>query len=1078
MLVVLGSGTLLAAQVQTDLDQGVDARLKETELQRQQESPPLKFNEFKLPKDLPLEIPKGAEISPDLSKLTIPEDMDISIPNDLDLSNLDFELPQDFDLQLPEGTVFSPPGLDLPNGGTIKLPDGREFKLPPGSHLDLPPEVVQRLLDQGLPAGTLAKARDMRIAGLPPDLQAQLDPPQFNGGGRMRLPAGTEITLPDGQRFPFAPGILAAAARYLLPAGTTFDIPVEGDAIRSDLPVPRPNDARQVVAKDTGTGARVGVDTEITGLPSRVRKGEPVTVTGYVREFGSGAPIAGAPVDIFMNETKRAPGVLVGQGVSDARGNFRITLDLPTDKPAREYQLVNHAAAFIDANGRRYADGWGDPPFATFASTNITLELPEKDGLGATTAIAGVLVDHTSAPVVGVPVAVSVDGVVVARPNTNAQGRYLLSYSFTAGRHNVEARFVGTSSYEASNVATGSILIEDFAIEIAPVLRGAPGDTITFSGRVLGKGAAAPERTVTLTGLFGTPTIRMLSDSTGSFSYSFTTSTNQAPGAYILTYALPDHNVVKRQTLELTLAGRLSLNTPTLWDVEEPLPVGVSLVTAAGARPISGQPIRLTLAGPGGTSDANLVTDASGSAAVMMHALRAAPGTYTLTARLANPNAYFDAPAVSSSVTMGRFEVEWTLPQSVVRGEDAAGTATLRFADRALANTAITLDFFGLRQLTTDAQGRATWTSVIPTSAALGTATITLQALDHPLRSTTTQVVAVPKLDIDAPESYRIGRPVDASILLTDDLGEPIRNSRVTLAVKGLGTGEVKTVTTDASGRWQGALNTTRDGGNLTLSARFDPTGPYLAADKTEIMSATTTLVSAKTLPWILPLVGLALAGGAGATWYAIKKRPRKPTAPDPAAGAAPVLLARHAPDFDARPAIPEDEPQVWGVGEPLAFRMHNRGREGAFDLSWNGGSERLRLDAGAETAATLRFDNEGDATIVARRDGAPDMDPAETRLRIVDYRKETAREFDLFLDRAQGVDATLTRKSTPREIVWTLEGRLGPDARPHLDEVALVMEVTNYSHYDVKREHYLRFVRASRALDPFFTPPAPEPGA
>jgi hypothetical protein len=38
---------------------------------------------------------------------------------------------------------------------------------------------------------------------------------------------------------------------------------------------------------------------------------------------------------------------------------------------------------------------------------------------------------------------------------------------------------------------------------------------------------------------------------------------------------------------------------------------------------------------------------------------------------------------------------------------------------------------------------------------------------------------------------------------------------------------------------------------------------------------------------------------------------------------------------------------------------------------------------------------------------------------------------------------------------------------------MALAVEITNYSHHAIDRADYLRFVRASRALDPFLAPAA-----
>ncbi|HET6403366.1 MAG TPA: hypothetical protein VFH78_01860 [Candidatus Thermoplasmatota archaeon] len=1066
-LTVLGGGTLLAAQVQTDLEQGVQARAQE--LRRADETPPLKLNEFKLPGDLPLEIPQGSTLSPDLSKLTLLRDLDVQLPSDLDLSGLQFELPQDFTLELPEGSLFSPPGLQLPEGATIRLPDGRAFQIPPGSNLDLPPEVIDRLRQQGITPGTLDGHRRVDVRGLPPELTASLDPPQFDGAGRMTLPAGTQITLPPGRQFPYAAGVLPYAARYLLPEGTRLDLPFSAENPGSGVfPVPRPNTRSQLVSPDARPAQVIAVETEITSLPARVRKGEPMTVSGYVRDL-AGRPVAGAPVDIFMNETKRAPGVLVGQGQSDGSGTFVITLTLPTDKPAREYQLVNHALGFTDRSGRTYGDAWGDPPFTTYATTTLRLELPARDGLGASTPVTGTLVDNTGAPVIGVPVSISVDGTVVSRPVTNAQGRFATTHVFPAGTHRVEARFLGTTNYDAS-VIRGDITIEDYAIEVAPILRAKPGDSIVLSGRTLGMGAVAPERTVRVE--FLGEKLTLVSDSTGRFSHTYASSASTSPGLYTVRYTLPEHNVEKTQMLELNLTGRIGLDAPTTWDVEAPLPVRVTLTTTAGA-PIVGQNVRLLLSGPGGTSETLVKTDADGRASVDLSALRPMAGTYTLTARVAN-NPYLDAPTASTTLTLGLFEVLWSVPSNVIRGEDASGAATVRFAGRPLAGAAVTLDLFGQRQLVTDGAGRVTWTMRVPESAALGERTLSLHAPDHPTRTTITTVLAVPDLRIETGSTFTPGAPANVKLKLYDDKGAPLRDREITLtthAPEGIARTVVRT---NAAGEWQGPLNLSSQAGNVTLAAQFAGTTPYLGADSVHTMSAAAPTPVAQR-GWLTPalVVGLAALAGGGA-WVAAKRLPRRAApASAVAAAAAPLAPTLQAADFEARLGIPESEPRVWGVGEPLALHVRNRGRAGPVEVAWEGGSTRVTLAEGADASTTLTFPHEGDVRLVARRAGETAMEEVALDVRIVDYRKETAREFDLFLEKAQALDPSLTRRSTPREIGWTLAGRMGADAAADLDEIALVMEVTNYSHYAVHREHYLRFVRAARALDARFERPA-----
>jgi hypothetical protein len=802
-----------------------------------------------------------------------------------------------------------------------------------------------------------------------------------------------------------------------------------------------------------------------------------VTVSGYVREAATGRPITGAPVDVFMNESKRAPGVLVGQGASDARGVFTIKLSLPNDKPAREYQLVNHAVAFVDGTGHAYGDGWGDPPFTTVASTTLTMSLPARDGLGAATNINGTLVDKTGPGVSSATVVVYVDNTVVSRPVTDSAGRWQIQYTFPSGSHAVEARFAGTSYYDPSNIARATISIDDYAIEIAPTLRAKPGEGLQLSGRVLGKGAAAPDRLVTIDGPFGNPTVSLRSDAAGRFSYSFSTSASQPPGTYVLTYRLPDHNVTKTQRVELNITGRIALSAPDTWDVEVPLPVAITLQTSAGV-PLAGQSVRLSLAGPGGARDITVVTDAAGGAAPDLAPLRATAGSYTISARVLNaPN--LEAPAVTQSLNLGTFDIRWSLPQTAQRGAPLFGNTTVSFGGRPFAGQTVTIDAFGSQQVTTDSQGVARWRAAVPTVAKPGTHSLTLQALDHPMRNASIDVVSIPKLTFDAPDVMEAGVPPQASLTLTDDQGDPIRNSAITItAVSGGGVNRT-VVTTDARGHWSGPVNVSAsEGSNVTLSARFDRSGSFLAAEGVQTMSVVAPTTRA-TSPNLWPLVALSaivVAGGGCTTWWWLaRRRTHRVPVIETAASAALAATAPRPGELDIHFAIPPGEPSVWGMGDPIELIAHNNGVAGSFELAWPGGSSVIALGESTEARTALTFPQEGDITLSAQRQGGS-FTPNATSLRIVDYRKETAREFDLFLDKARTLDASLTRRSTPREIVWTLAGRLGAESEPLLDEVALVMEVTNYSQYEVKREHYLRFVAAARRLDGFFTPAAPLP--
>lgn len=1081
ILLVLAGGTVLVAQVEGDLNANLDSPIEPTPIES--DSPqPLKLKDFKLPSDLKVDLPPGTDISPDLSKLTLPEDMDIQLPKDLDLSGLNFDLPEDFDFQLPEGTQFDGSKLKLPEGATIKLPDGSEWTIPPGTSLDIPPELARRLLDQGLPLGTLPRDFTLPLRDLPPGLDVGVTPPDLgSAGGSLHLPKGTEIRLPPGVTFPsrLDARALAFGLSYLLPAGTQLDIPF-GPATGTGggaFPLPKPDapPSSQPGPAPPLSGGGVPVDTEIDTLPASVPKGQPFKVEGYVRERATGKPVAGAPVDVFLNETKAAPGVLVGSGATGTSGRFAVTVTIPSDKPARQYQLVNHAGAFSAANGVAYDEGWGDPPIYTYTTTNVTLSLPGRTSVGAQTPIQGRLTDGTGAGVPNVVVNLYVNGHLILQPRTAADGAYATTYAFSGtGVQNVEAFFPGQSPYYgASNHEQRAISVdEEITIEVPAKLSAQRGTALTVSGRVVSGLSPLVDTDVQVSVPFANAFV-VRTDGQGRFSSSVSIPVAQSLGSYAITYRLPSQGGSQTQALEVYERGTLRLDAPARAVLS---PAGVTIqvgLTDPRGQPLGSQFVVVTMSGPTGAYDSRKATDASGVASLVV-GQRATAGTYTLTVN-PSPTGFVRASPVNATMKLGVLDADWDLPDKVVRGHAVTVGVTLRLAGEPLAEEPVRLDFVDDRVGVTDAQGRVSWTLEVPRDTPVGPAKAVLTPERFTLTPFTseTRVVALPALTVEAPDEYEAAKGFIANVTLQDDLQNPIPRELVRVSMRAGNWTREQSLLTDGNGRLSVALNTTgAPRANLTLTATHVASANYLEAEASRTLSvkaADVTIRNDSVLPWLLPALGLALVGAAGGgVWWWQKKRARPVRVEVQGPPPIPIATMVRAADFEMDVAITKGEPLVWGVHEALEVGVRSRGppRPGSVILLEGQGSRaQLILDAEGHAQATLVPDTEGDLVLRARRQDDASGAVVEMTIRIVDYRKAVAEEFDHVLDQAKSLVPSVTRQSTPREVQYLLGAYLGEAAEAPLEQMAVTLEVTNYSRSPVSRRDYLRFLDAARRV-------------
>jgi hypothetical protein len=313
---------------------------------------------------------------------------------------------------------------------------------------------------------------------------------------------------------------------------------------------------------------------------------------------------------------------------------------------------------------------------------------------------------------------------------------------------------------------------------------------------------------------------------------------------------------------------------------------------------------------------------------------------------------------------------------------------------------------------------------------------------------------------------------------------------------------------------------------NWSLPASSLPHGPYnlvatAQATPNSLASAplTETIQTVKTTgapnPWLsfVNLAGLAavtvLVAAGGAYWF-VRTR-RVPAAAAPAAltvAATRVLGTKGTPSVDLSIAeIEPDLPPVWGAGEPFTLQVRAErppppaakatapragsanaaeGPAGGDDgapteqkpaplenarvlIETPAGREEARLDEAGRCSVALRGPK-GEFPIHLRiePDAADGLGPATVTfpIRLVSYQDEIGREFDGVVERGTLLAPKLGRSTTPRELQWALQEKFSSGALPALEELASVVERSNYAPAEVGRAEYVRMVRARMTLD------------
>lgn len=525
--------------------------------------------------------------------------------------------------------------------------------------------------------------------------------------------------------------------------------------------------------------------------------------------------------------------------------------------------------------------------------------------------------------------------------------------------------------------------------------------------------------------------------------------------------------------IRVTADTILTLDVPAKDGVDIPITLKGTLEDERG-QPVSGQSVVVTVS-PG--EERSLTTDGEGEFSFVR--TFTSTGSYAVRAEFAGTTNYFpsEAEAVLQIVDMS-----FTLESdnfTAARGESVALSGTASLAGSGQAGLAVALRY-ELRtpavtaSATTDAGGRFTHTLVLPLDSGLGPRNAFATLVQHGItKEATLTVYARPNLSLAHLPEVK----AEAAITLTlqDEGGVPLANASVRLvATKGGGTLAAQDLTTGEDGRANATLNLSAASGDVSLEAVFDGQGYYQPASARSTLRVLGTPAPAAPIH-LYALAAVPVGVVAAALVYRRFAERKGPTTFVPHGE-----MPRLGIEF---PQIEPWLPLVWGKSEPLQVELRFLDPKGK---PVEGQAVQLRVGSRQEAVSTSREgrasiqhlqEEEGEVEVVAEvkpRKGLLGV-RAKVAVRIVDYRKEVAREWEEFKTFVRGSGVKVAEDTTPRE----LEARLCDvmAAPPELDWMLTVFEYANYSLVPFGRSDYVVFMRHRLKLNALLRPP-PKPSA
>ena len=437
---------------------------------------------------------------------------------------------------------------------------------------------------------------------------------------------------------------------------------------------------------------------------------------------------------------------------------------------------------------------------------------------------------------------------------------------------------------------------------------------------------------------------------------------------------------------------------------------------------------------------------------------------------------------LQTSVGIPRIVVEPIEP--IARGDALRISGSVLLGTRAMPGLDVQFDDGGSTR--TNEAGEFTYSYPISADASLGETQIEISESSLDVGAEALLVVkSATNVIVDPLDRVRPGKRVRVNATLLDDRGSVIPHATIRTS-----TG-VEAVT-DVMGVALFEFMAPDSEDLLSLPVTFQYEGDSTNGPLTYYIGIPITPVGFNWLLWVgLPALVLVVASGVYAVrrWRPIiveqlarRMAPAEEPEPEPVPVPEDLLPEEEIEIPEPQPThlaitFMKDSPDladVWGVGEEVIIEFHLTDEDGG-DLT----GELLQVSFGEEEQASIATGDKGrshvawtghspvDCVVRTEFTGDDDRLPAiATReLRIVDFREEIVRLYNVFTAWAEPRITDYSKQLTPREVEARIiaEG-LHVDERA-LDQIISRFEEADYSEHPIARRHYEAMYRAWRTV-------------
>ena len=808
----------------------------------------------------------------------------------------------------------------------------------------------------------------------------------------------------------------------------------------------------------------------LTG-PSKVPVDVEAVFTGRLSE-DTGAGASGREITVAVN------GAAVDPVMTDASGRFTFS-QVFADPGPHWVEVELKGQAFLLDNKARI-------DFEVTLPTETTVRAPVAVEVGEEFRLYGTLRGVRGEPLTGRSVVVRVGDRPVQRVSTDDDGLYQLITAFDEpGPFTVVAEFAGDGPILASAATAGVAVRETSLLILDGPSTVELGDGGVFAGR-LAKADGSPigQSALSVVDAEGAELTTVTTDDDGAFQYEHEAFFQTGPHSLSVLYAGADFIVPSsaRMAFSVLAPTRLSLDAPTIVRDGESLTVSGTLLD------VNGQPVPDAEVEVVGDIPLTLVTDAGGAfrweaLAEFDEGLSGSPHESPLAVEVAFSGTDRLAPSTAATeVVVGLPQLLLEPLEPVARGDAVTLRGTALLGIRPAPDLELTVGGDAVR---TDAAGAFAYTHRVPDDAPLGSSELTVAAESLDVSAVASFVVkSAVQMTVTPLDTVRPGRLAVMEVRLLNDTGRSLRR-----AVMRLDDGTALAADDFGVALLEVAVPDDEDALTLPLTFTFD--GDERHMPLSYFIGVPVTPFGFNWLLWVgAPgaAVALAAAGYAGSRMrlvpvpgFLARRREEADDAEEALAlgtedgedEETAETRVRVVLDVDFGKPVP-DLPAAWGVGETVEIVLRAVDPDGLPVAGVEvraavAGGEPEALVAGDDGVCTLQWaaGEVGEHQVAAEFAGNEACLPASgsAAFRIVDFREEIVRLYNVFLEWAASRAGAAVDQMTPREVELLIVSRGLPVPQKSLDELISRFEEADYSEHPIARRHYESMYRAWRAV-------------